>query len=810
MNRKHAHSRRSSFLETLESRRLLFADAFLSHEIDCCVPRDVEAVEFADVDGDGNTDLIAGSRQGARWYSNASGNGDYRDERLLRIDEAFDSYTGLASGDFNRDGFADFVVAHSGAFVIYTGSGDSHPQRTSEFQLEDLYLYDHVPMGVQIVDLDGDGDSDIVGHGEVIDFDKGETYDSVVWFENQDGRGHFSDYKSLVNDLPVTNLQMTDVDGDGDFDMIRHSVRDFDDDTISWYENFGQGNFGPSQRIANASHADSFTTDDFDNDGDIDILVEGQSRISLATFQNGMFTELVDAGSLIDFYPTDIDATDVDGDGRIDLVFVQRGIGWLPNRGDGTFGTQRYLSDDSGGNVFVRDIDSDGDVDILAGGNGVSDLMALENLANNGTFRERRLIDSTDGQQGLVAADIDGDGDQDLVSAADASGDRVAWYENLGEQDDGSVRYSEVKTIGDDANEIYAFQVGDVDGDADLDVLVSSRADDRILVYRNDGSGRFGQAETVTDTTVSVRDLKLVDIDNDNDLDIVSTSANANGETFNLAWHENTNGTGEFAVPKLVSDTLQWTVDLATVDVDSDGDVDLLVSTRSNNTIRHFENTDAAGTFAEQQPIRYLGTNVLSFVAADLDNDGDLDLAVSSYDVTVPDHNYLLSKLENANGVFSAVLIDEDRTRDYGKLHANDFDADGDLDLISASPWQDRIRWFVNGDQPGHFEEGSTVASGLTGVANITIADFDNDGKLDVASASSHDGSIAWHERRLVGDVNDDGKFDSSDLVLLFQSGHYEDSVENNSTFLEGDWNGDGEFNSADLVYVFQLGIYVK
>lgn len=58
------------------------------------------------------------------------------------------------------------------------------------------------------------------------------------------------------------------------------------------------------------------------------------------------------------------------------------------------------------------------------------------------------------------------------------------------------------------------------------------------------------------------------------------------------------------------------------------------------------------------------------------------------------------------------------------------------------------------------------------------------------------------------GDVNLDGRFDSSDLLLVFQAGEYEDAVAQNSHWFEGDWNGDREFNSRDFVYAMTLGTY--
>lgn len=62
---------------------------------------------------------------------------------------------------------------------------------------------------------------------------------------------------------------------------------------------------------------------------------------------------------------------------------------------------------------------------------------------------------------------------------------------------------------------------------------------------------------------------------------------------------------------------------------------------------------------------------------------------------------------------------------------------------------------------------------------------------------------------RKLGDANHDGRFDSSDLVAVFQTGRYEDTVRGNATFEMGDWNADAAFNSSDLVAAFQAGNYL-
>lgn len=58
------------------------------------------------------------------------------------------------------------------------------------------------------------------------------------------------------------------------------------------------------------------------------------------------------------------------------------------------------------------------------------------------------------------------------------------------------------------------------------------------------------------------------------------------------------------------------------------------------------------------------------------------------------------------------------------------------------------------------------------------------------------------------GDANLDGVFNSSDLILVFQAGQYEDAVAGNSGWAQGDWNCDGDFNTSDMILAFQAGSY--
>lgn len=114
---------------------------------------------------------------------------------------------------------------------------------------------------------------------------------------------------------------------------------------------------------------------------------------------------------------------------------------------------------------------------------------------------------------------------------------------------------------------------------------------------------------------------------------------------------------------------------------------------------------------------------------------------------------------------------------------------------------------------PGDFDD-----DGLLTVADIDLLsenarsttpdlsfDVDRSGTVDHTDVATwvHDLRGTW-----LGDANLDGTFDSSDMVSVFQRGHYEDAESLNSGWGDGDWNADGDFTSGDLVTAFQDGGY--
>jgi hypothetical protein len=146
-----------------------------------------------------------------------------------------------------------------------------------------------------------------------------------------------------------------------------------------------------------------------------------------------------------------------------------------------------------------------------------------------------------DGAIAVFAADLDGDGDVDVLSAS-YHNDRIAWYENDGDQ---NFTPREITNPEDPQNPVIAngalaVQAADLDADGDLDVVSASGNDDLIAWYENDGSENFTQ-RIITNFAVddragdAARSVSVADVNRDGFLDVLSASSADD----TIAWYEN-------------------------------------------------------------------------------------------------------------------------------------------------------------------------------------------------------------------------------------------------------------------------------
>jgi hypothetical protein len=265
--------------------------------------------------------------------------------------------------------------------------------------------------------------------------------------------------------------------------------------------------------------------------------------------------------------------------------------------------------------------------------------------------------------------------------------------------------------------------VGDIDGDGDLDLLTANYASGTVSVCSNNGAGSF----TSTHQAVYVKDnleaLTLADVDGDADLDLLV----ANGGSANLTSTVSVllNDSQGFFGSKQEVAVGNFPASLTVGDIDSDGDLDLLVANQVSNTVSVRLN-NGLGTFSGSQE---LAENVpFQIKLGDVDGDGDLDLLTANVQI-----NSVSVRRNNGLGVFGeshAVAVGA-----YpNSLAVGDIDGDGDLDLLTTSNGTSTVSVRLN-NGAGSFG-GSQEVTLSNKAQSVVLGDLDGNGTLDLLAAS--------------------------------------------------------------------------
>ena len=326
--------------------------------------------------------------------------------------------------------------------------------------------------------------------------------------------------------------------------------------------------------------------------------------------------------------PFSVATADLDGDGDLDLVtanFHAGTISILFNNGDGSFTNDvTYSAGVEPASIAIDDLDDDGDLDLVVSSGGGVDIngplpgtVSVLLNAGDGTFPDQTIHGLGIDPFSVDLGDLDGDGDLDMALAVRGS-DAVQIMINNG---DGTFVVGTPVPAGD----FSAFVViGDLDGDGDLDLAVTNWTEDVVSIFLNNGGADFAAR-----TTYAVGDgpigLALDDLDDDGDLDLAVAILGPNDNLGDTAAVLLNDGDGAFANPVAYGvGNVPSSVTLT--DVDADGDSDLIVTSLYDDTLSVLLNNGDALFAAE---VNYSVGNGPAFVAAgDFDDDDDLDLAV--------------------------------------------------------------------------------------------------------------------------------------------------------------------------------------
>ncbi len=322
--------------------------------------------------------------------------------------------------------------------------------------------------------------------------------------------------------LTVSSVNPIDMDGDGDMDIV--SSADVNNE-ISWWENDGSQSFTKHVVDSSFDLSESCYPADMDNDGDIDIVGSSAGLDEIAWWENDgnqSFTKHVIDDTFDGANAVYVD--DIDGDGYADIIGAAKygngsDVAWWKNDGTPSDGgwTKNSLSDTVNAySVYSTDIDNDGDIDILSGES--SNIVWWENV---GGIWTRRSISSGSYFYSVFCADMDGDGFQDVLGA-EFSGDAISWWKNDGTPSDGGwIKYS-VDIALEGAQSVKA---ADVDGDGDMDIMAAAYQASDLVWWENNGSLSFTKRVLDSDFNYA-QNVNFSDLDGDGDMDILGGAYN--------------------------------------------------------------------------------------------------------------------------------------------------------------------------------------------------------------------------------------------------------------------------------------------
>jgi hypothetical protein len=578
----------------------------------------------------------------------------------------------------------------------------------------------------------------------------------------------------------------------------------------------GDGTFQPAVTYTvGTNYPEAVVLADFNGDGKTDILVvNNDSTVSVllnngdGTFQTQVVTNITTNA------PGVVASGDFNGDGKADIavpvVVPQHGdsaVAILLGNGDGTFqspiqSTGYAVTPSS---IQVADFNGDGELDVS--------WEAIESVAvflgnGNGTVQPPLNTDTKVEGFYLTVADFNNDGIPDLA---------ISSYESIDVflgKGDGTFGTELSAPVG---LPYRALLVGDFNGDGIPDLACYSGGVEEISILLGKGDGTFQQPLTYN---IPGDTIAAGDFNGDGRLDVAAPGIyGENGplEVMSVALGK---GDGSFQLDTIIGTGGHGSGvangSLLIADLNGDGKPDLIND--GGDYVAIFLG-NGNGTFQKQIAFGLEGggnqVTQSNAAAGDFNHDGKLDLAVV-------DTGYIGVFLGNGDGTLQPEVQYGNGNTDY--VAVGDFNRDGNPDIVSADSTGTVSVLLGNGDGTFGFPES------FPGVGSfIVVADFNHDGKLDVAGTGAlilgnGDGTFGSPINYpaggggayiAIGDFNHDGNLDlvgsisSSQIDVMLGKGDGTFSTPSNftvgnmpSSVAVSDFNGDGKLDIA----VFNLG----
>lgn len=637
----------------------------------------ISATAGGDLNNDGNLDLFVAGREGAGWFS-GDDNGNFTfEEQFIR--RSSDGCT-VTIADTDNDGDKDIIYSFYKNLqpppyaslweteIYLVENEDNTGFATPVLVSTDLYIG---IIEIIATDIDYDGDLDML----VSCF--GETYytyvpnSSISWKRNEGGN-FFTTLIPLSQTIePWIEVLSIDVDGDDVKDIVYSSS--WHNDTILWRKNLSGGFFDTATVITNGHlQVTAFEASDIDGDGDKDILVlSNHHDLSyIECLQGDSFgVPTLISNQMVD---ADICAVDIDNDGDMDIMTSSAAndstLIWFENAGSLSFVLRQMATTFGSEAIFIDNLKIDNDTlddlilsygDIYSNGR----LAWHKNLSGGNLSQRNDITPGIIATRDLFAYDILEDGNEDILaySYQESSASRYSYL--------GNEIFDSEEVLFPEASAIY---FGDIDNDGDDDPILFTA--DRQLVWReNMGNGSFGNSAILFDTLpYSMGGFLFEDLDGDSMQDIIYCDYPG------IKWRKNMGG-GNFSLDMILTTDI-GSFQLVFSDVDGDGLKDIIgissgvfwLKNLGNNTFNNIPTY--INNLSYQRGVHCL----------DMDNDNDNDIVVVRNIGLVLNVSYYAFYLyENmGNGTFTGGQSGINQSQ--WPFDLADIEGDGDVDIITS------------------------------------------------------------------------------------------------------------------------------
>jgi VCBS repeat protein len=716
--------------------------------------------ELADMDGDGNLDLVTTGRAGdsvtgipAVFVHPGRGDGSFMPPMVTTCSAS--AATRLVVADVSGDGLLDVVMGGAGTpatYAVLLGHGNGMIAEASTFTVNSPPITTGAGLVAARFDADASADLAIVATG------------GQVAILLSLGDGTFGGPTYVPAGTAPTDIAAADLESDGDIDLL---VADSTGAAVVPLIANGDGTFAPLAAISLSFSPNRIHAGDIVGDAAPDILVIGSAGTAILQGQAlPNFTSAFTSTSGGLGFPAVLDA-DLDGDLDIVLsipgtVFLGDGVGGFVAPVAGTFGTDLGAFGSSVCAPADLDGDTNDDLLILSGGGAVSaDLSLTPLLSKNPRVQNPHVVTlgglATGTPAGVVSGDFNGDGKDDLATAFTSMPIGVSYLSIVLGHATGLSTAQPINLllsqVGPTNVAPAALACGDFDGDGTDDIVVANNFTSvtpvQISVLFGNKQGLFGLPIALPSTIAvpggmaGLVAVTVADFDGDGNLDLAGFQAGGGAPpalTPSQAVVYLGDGLGALTLAGLTAVARTNSAFVPAGDFDGDGRHDLVL--RINPTTLSVLPGVGAGTFAPG--ILVTVPPGVGEAAGDVDGDGRDDLIVfpaTGAGADVATHRSL------GAFTFGPGLRSTTATTDAGggAVALADVNGDGRLDIVTdGAPGAD-TGVFVQ-QSTGLFIHVSlgTLSDGL----GLATGDVDGDGREDIVHAGVVGGSqifLEWH-----------------------------------------------------------------